>query len=75
MIDSQTFQMSLGAVDTKVSRSTQGVSLEIDVKRPREPGESYEEAAAASARLAALAYRAAVAELAAVGLVPGKDAK
>jgi len=66
---------SLGAVDVKVSRSTQGVAVEVDCKRPREPGESYEQAGEASARIAAGAYAAAVQEIAALGLTPGKDAR
>lgn len=66
---------SLGAVDVKVTKSTQGVSLEVDVKRPREPGESYEEAAAAAARVAALAYEAAEREIRRLGLTPGKEPK
>jgi hypothetical protein len=67
---------ALGAIDVKVARSTQGVSLEVDVKRPREPGETYEEAADESARLAARAYRRAAQELeATTGLVPGRDQK
>lgn len=65
----------LGAVDVKVTKSTQGVSLEVDCKRPREPDESWDAAAAASARLVAAAYAAALEEIAAIGLVPGKDAR
>ena len=66
-------QTSLGAVDVKVTKSTQGVSLEVDVKRPREPDESYEDAMERSANIAARAYLLASRELAAVtGLAPGK---
>jgi hypothetical protein len=66
---------SPGAIDVKVTKSTQGVSLEVDCKRAREPGESYQQAAAASARLVAESYSAAVEEIAAIGLVPGKHAQ
>jgi hypothetical protein len=66
---------SLGGVDVKVTKSTQGVSVEIDVKRPREPGETFEQAAALSASIAANAYKMTVEQLAEIGLVPGKDAK
>jgi hypothetical protein len=65
----------LGAVDVKVTKSTQGVSLEVDCTRSREPGESWHDAAAASARLVAEAYSAAVEEIAAIGLVPGKESR
>lgn len=66
-------QPSLGGVDVKVTKSTQGVSLEVDVKRGREPDESYDEASGQSARLAALSYERAEKALAQIGLVPGKD--
>ena len=66
---------SLGAVDVKITKSTQGVSLEIDVKRPREAGETYEQAAARSAAVAVTAYVVARDQMAMIGLAPGKEAK
>lgn len=66
---------SLGGVDVKIARSTQGTALEVDVKRPREPGETFEQAAIFAADCAANAYALAVERLAAIGLTPGKDAK
>jgi len=64
---------SLGAVDIKITKSTQGVALEIDVKRPREVDETFEQAAALSASIAVNAYARAVEQMAAIGLVPGKE--
>lgn len=66
---------SLGRVDVKVSKSTQGVSLEVDVQRPREPGETFEQAACHAAGLAATTYALALDQIAALGLVPGKAEK
>lgn len=70
-----TYAAPLGAVDVKLTKSTQGVSLEVDCKRPREMGETWEEAAAESARIAVEAYRRALREMGSLGLVPGKEAK
>lgn len=72
MSESVNYATGPGAVDVKITKSTQGVSLEIDVKRPREPGESYSQAAALSAWIAVEAYRLALEQMAAIGLVPGK---
>lgn len=66
---------SLGGVDIKITKSTQGVSLEVDTKRPREAGETFEDAAFKAAACAVNAYALAVERMAGIGLVPGKDAK
>lgn len=62
---------TLGAVDVKVTHSTQGIAVEIDAKRPREPGESAEAAARASVEWALIAYGIAVEALTTQGLAPG----
>lgn len=74
-MESQVSELSLGAVNVSVTRSTQGTSLEVAVKRPREAGETFEQAAIFAADCAANAYALAVERLAAIGLTPGKDAK
>ena len=62
-------------VSVKLTRSVQGVSLEVDVNRLMEDGESYDEVAKDAARIAGLAYDEARAEAAALGLTIGKDPK
>lgn len=67
-----------GGVDHKLTHSTTGITLETDVTRPRQPGESFEEAAALSAALVAMAYRVALLQLAQEGVQVGpfkKEAK
>ena len=72
---SETYQAinTLGGIDVRVARSTQGVSVEIEIKRPREPGETYEDVSAKVAVLAIATYKQMLAEMATVGLVPGKE--
>lgn len=66
----------LGSVDHKLTHSTTGISLETDVTRPRQDGETFEQAAQASAALVASAYRQAIVALEkhAVALGPFKKA-
>lgn len=66
---------SLGAVDLKVTKSTQGVSLEVDCKRPRQPGDSWDQAISASALYLAVAYTRATEQLGKIGLTPGRETK
>jgi hypothetical protein len=57
----------MGGVDAKVTHSTQGISLEVDVTRPRQEGETFEQAAEATAALVADAYEKAVLAIQAKG--------
>lgn len=66
-----TYQPAPGGVDVKVSHTTTGVSIEVDVTRPRQEGETFEQAAAMSAALAASAYRMACLELTREGVTVG----
>lgn len=65
------YQPALGGVDVKIGHGRDSVSVEVDVRRPRQEGETFQEAATASAKLAAETYRAAVKELEALGLTAG----
>lgn len=62
---------TLGAIDVKVTHSTQGVAVEVDAKRPREDGEDPADAAKRSVEWALAAYDAAVQALTERGLTPG----
>jgi len=60
-------------VSVRVAHGVQGITVEVEVERTREEGESYEAAADHAADLAAAAYEQAVERLAALGLRPGKS--
>jgi hypothetical protein len=61
----------MGSVDAKLSHSTTGITLELDVTRPRQDGETFEDAAQRTAELAASAYTTVVRELANRGVHVG----
>jgi hypothetical protein len=65
------YQLALGGVDVKVAHGRDAVSVEVDVTRPRQEGETFEEAAAASLKLAVSTYQAAVMDLEGVGVTVG----
>lgn len=64
---------SHAGVSVKLTRSVQGVSLEVDVNRLREAGEDYDAVARDAARLAELAYREGQEAATRLGLVLGKE--
>lgn len=66
-----TYTQPLGGVDHKLTHSTTGITLETDVSRPRQAGETFEQAAAMSAALVSMAYRVAALKLADEGVVVG----
>lgn len=62
---------TLGAIDVQITHSTQGIAVEVDAKRPRDPRETVEESIEQSVTWALMAYDKAVAGLQARGLTPG----
>lgn len=74
-MDSHYIGATLGAVDVKITHSTQGIAVEVDCKRPREPGESAAAAVRTSVEQAIAAYQEVVAELKKLGLEPGPHKK
>ena len=67
-----TYAPSLGKVGVKITHSTQGVSVEIDIDRPRVENENWEDTSARAVGLAIATYRVAVEDLNAIGVTVGK---
>lgn len=64
-----------GSVGVAINHTSTGISIETTVSRPREDGETWEDATGASAQLALEAYDRAALGLRSRGLEPGPHKK
>jgi len=68
-----TYAPPLGGVRVKLETNSRGTNVEVGVDRPREAGESFEDAARAATEIASLARELALGAVGTSGLPVGGD--